>query len=153
MTALATKLRILPGRTVRLMRAPDRHAPLLGPLDRCDGQADVVLLYSRSRDQLDRDAAGALTAVRAGGVLWICYPQRSANTGSDLSRRACRDGMAPHGWRPAAQVAIDDTWSALRFRPAADTDGQNQSSDGMPGRPSMHDRAITAAPMSPVHSE
>jgi hypothetical protein len=120
MADLATKLRILPGRSVRLMRAPDRHRPLLGPIDERPGAADVVLLYSRSRAQLERDAAAAIAALREGGVLWICYPKLSANTGSDLSREACRDGMAPHGRRPVSQVAIDDTWSALRFRPAAD---------------------------------
>lgn len=116
-TPLATKLRIAPGRTVRLMRAPDRHRPLLGEIDAATGPADVVLLYSRSRAQLERDAAAAIAGLREGGVLWICYPKISAKTGSDLSREACRDGMARHGWRPVAQIAIDDTWSAMRFRP------------------------------------
>jgi hypothetical protein len=28
--------------------------------------------------------------------------------------------MAGHGWSPVTQIAIDDTWSALRFRPSGD---------------------------------
>jgi hypothetical protein len=115
----AGKLRITEGRTVTLMRAPDRHLPMLGPFTPAEGPADVVLLYSRSQEQLVRDAPTAIEAVAAGGVLWVCYPKKSAGTPSDLSREACRDLMAPHGWAPAAQVSIDEVWSAMWFRPAA----------------------------------
>jgi hypothetical protein len=116
-TDLAKKLRIVGGRRVRLMRAPDRHVPLLGAVDLADGTAQVVLLYSRSREQLDRDAAAAIAAVDDGGVLWVCYPKRSAKTPSDLSREVVREAMAPNGWHAVSQVSIDDTWSALRFTP------------------------------------
>lgn len=119
MTDLPTKLRITEACSVRLMRIPDRHVPLLGPIDRTDDVADVVLLYSRSREQLDRDAAAAIAATAGGGVLWICYPKRSAGTPSDLSRDVVRDAMAAHGRRAVSQVSIDDTWSALRFKPGS----------------------------------
>jgi hypothetical protein len=118
MTDLATKLRIVGGVSVRLMRAPDRHRPLLGEVEESPGRADVVMLYSRSREQLDRDAPDAIGAVEAGGVLWICYPKLSAKTPSDLSREVVRDAMSKHRWTPVSQVSIDDTWSALRFKPS-----------------------------------
>jgi hypothetical protein len=117
---LAQKLQIRPGRTVALLRAPDRHRPLLGAIAETKPGADVVLLYSRSRAQLERDAGIAMAALHEGGVLWICYPKLSAKTPSDMSREACRDAMAGHGWSPVTQIAIDDTWSALRFRPSGD---------------------------------
>jgi Protein of unknown function (DUF3052) len=118
-TDLRTKLRISEGRRVCLMRIPDRHVPLLGVIERVDGGADVVLLYSRSREQLDRDAPAAIAALTEGGVLWVCYPKLSAKTPSDLSREVVREAMARHGRRAVSQVAIDDTWSALRFRPGS----------------------------------
>jgi hypothetical protein len=116
---LARKLQIRPGRRVRLLHAPDRHRPLLGDVAESAGDADVVLLYSRMSDQLERDAPAAVAAAGEDGILWVCYPKRSAGTPSDLSREACRDGMAPLGWRPVSQVSIDDVWSAMRFRPQA----------------------------------
>jgi hypothetical protein len=118
MTDLARKLRIVDGRRVRLMREPDRHRPMLGAIEESSEHADVVLLYSRSREQLERDAGDAIAAVDEGGVLWICYPKLSAKTPSDLSRAAVRDAMASHGWTAVSQVAIDETWSALRFKPS-----------------------------------
>ena len=117
---LAQKLQIRPGRTVALLRAPDRHRPLLGAIAEAKAGADVVLLYSRSRAQLERDAGMAIAALNEGGVLWICYPKLSARTPSDMSREACRDAMAGRGWSRVTQIAIDDTWSALRFRPFED---------------------------------
>ena len=117
MTDLAKKLRIVDGRRVRLIHAPDRHALMLGEVELSSGTAEVVLLYSRNRAQLDRDVPAAIAAVQDGGVLWVCYPKRSAKTPSDLSRDVVRDGMAAHGRHPVSQVSIDDTWSALRFKP------------------------------------
>ena len=120
MTDLARKLQIRTGRSVRLLHAPDRHRPLLGEFTEATGAADVVLLYSRMSDQLERDAPAAIAAAGEHGMLWVCYPKRSAGTPSDLSRELCRDRMAPRGWRPVSQVSIDDVWSALRFRPTGD---------------------------------
>ncbi len=39
---------------------------------------------------------------------------------TNVNRDTGWDVMADAGWRPVTQIAIDDTWSALRFRPAAD---------------------------------
>ena len=117
MTDLRTKLRIVEGARVCLLRIPDRHVPLLGPIERVDAGAGVVVLYSRTREQLDRDAPAAIRALTDGGVLWICHPKLSAKTPSDLSREVVREAMAAHARRAVSQVAVDDTWSALRFTP------------------------------------
>ena len=52
---LADKLLITPERTVILMRAPDRHFSMLGPFQPGEATADVVLLYSRSEEQVVRE--------------------------------------------------------------------------------------------------
>ena len=40
--------------------------------------------------------------------------------GTDLHRDSLWEALKPTGWRPVTQVAIDDVWSALRFRPEAE---------------------------------
>ena len=52
--------------------------------------------------------------------MWITYPKKTSGVESDLSREEVWDAMAATGWRPVAQVAIDEVWSALRFRPIED---------------------------------
>ena len=38
----------------------------------------------------------------------------------DITRDRGWDSFAKEGWRPVSLIAIDDTWSALRFRPLAE---------------------------------
>ena len=115
MVTLAQRMCLPPGTTVCPLRAPDRHRPLLlADADEARPAAFVVL-YSRSRAQLERDAAGAIAATRDGATLWVCYPKRSARTPSDMSRTACRELMLGRGWRAGKQVALDDVWTAIRF--------------------------------------
>ena len=124
MTSVADKLRVRPGAAVRLIHSPDRHRPLMGDIVEAS-PADVVLLYSRSQAQLERDAAAAIGAVRDGGILWVCYPKKSAGTPSDMSRDVCRELMLARGWDAVSQISIDDVWSAMRFKPAGEIPGRS----------------------------
>jgi hypothetical protein len=53
-------------------------------------------------------------------LVWITYPKKTWGVESDLSREEVWDAMSATGWRPVTQIAIDEVWSGLRFRPAAD---------------------------------
>jgi len=125
-TPVAEKLRIAPNQRVLLIAAPPDVAARLGALppgvvleSRGSGVYDVVLLFTEQRQELEAEAHWVVQAVRPGGLLWICYPKLTAGTPSDLKREVVWDAVAPTGWRPVAQIAIDETWSALRFMPAA----------------------------------
>ena len=50
-------------------------------------------------------------------VLWIAYPKGNR---TDINRDSLWPIMAELGVRPITQVAVDETWSALRFRPLKD---------------------------------
>jgi len=123
-TPVAEKLRIAPNHRILTIAAPPDVAVRLGPLppgavleSRGSGTFDVVLLFAEQRRELEAEAASVVQAVRSGGYLWICYPKLTSGEPSDLKREVVWDAMAPTGWRPVAQIAIDDTWSALRFMP------------------------------------
>jgi hypothetical protein len=45
---------------------------------------------------------------------WVAYPKANR---SDINRDTLWPIVAEYGLRPVTQVAIDDIWSALRFRP------------------------------------
>ena len=62
------------------------------------------------RAALDR-AADALLAVP---VVWVTYPKGNR---TDINRDSLWPILAERGLRPITQVSLDDTWSALRFRP------------------------------------
>ena len=58
-------------------------------------------------------------------VLWVAYPK--GNT-SDVNRDSLWPIVAEFGMRPNGQVAIDDRWSALRFR--ANREGEEPFTGG-----------------------
>lgn len=49
-------------------------------------------------------------------LLWIAYPKKSGKIRSDISRDNGWELVFAAGYEPVTQVAIDDDWSALRFR-------------------------------------
>jgi hypothetical protein len=123
LSALSKKLRLQPGQRIALIDAPAGYFDQLGELpsgaevlEKGD-ELDFIQIFVRRRSELERLAPRALARLRHGGLLWISYPKKSAQVESDLSREIVWEAMRPTGWRPVTQVAIDATWSALRFRP------------------------------------
>ena len=125
--ALAKKLLIKPGHRVLVLNAPDGDAALLGDLPEGasmeaspQGTYDVVQAFAHNRADVDRLTPVALRALRPGGVLWFCYPKGSSKVKTDITRDKGWDAMWSEGWVVIAQVSLDDTWSAGRFRPLGD---------------------------------
>jgi len=51
-------------------------------------------------------------------LFWICYPKGGGKIRSDLKRDNIWNAFSIVNLRPVTQVAIDDTWSAMRGRPS-----------------------------------
>lgn len=80
--------------------------------------AEDVLVFVRSRAELEEEVAPVLRAARADRLAWIAYP-KGGRLGTDLNRDVLWRLLEGRGVRPVRQIAIDDVWSALRFRPGA----------------------------------
>lgn len=112
--SLAKKLQIKAGQKVRLVSAPKGFS--------CDApttkaaSADVVLIFVKNKAELDTRAGPALEAAREDRLSWIAYP-KAGQLDTDLNRDIIWRLLGPKGVRPVRQVALDDVWSALRFRP------------------------------------
>jgi predicted transport protein len=122
---LLKKLRIQPGQRIALLNAPEGYRATLGELpegvtvsEEADGRFDLVHLFVSSSAELARLGPEAMNAVKPGGLLWMSYPKTSSGIKTDLTRDAGWKIVEDAGWRGIAQVAIDQTWSATRFRPA-----------------------------------
>jgi hypothetical protein len=79
---------------------------------------DFVQLFVHDRAELDRLAPSALGAVKEDGLLWICYPKGGSKAGTDLNRDILWSRMQDDGVEGVSLIAIDEVWSAMRFRPA-----------------------------------
>jgi hypothetical protein len=123
---LAKKLQLKPGQTLRALHAPEgfeAEAPEAGPAGSQPPAAEGVpapatLVFVTSFADAEERVAPAVAAALADDLAWVAYP-KAGKLGTDLNRDSLAAFMTARGVRPVRQVAIDDTWSALRFRPAA----------------------------------
>ncbi len=110
-----------------IMNAPKGYRTLLGPLPpditvntKPSGRYDFVHLFVNNREELAALGPAAMNAVKPMAIFWISYPKKTAKTDTDISRDEGWEVVTDAGFETVAQVAIDDIWSALRFRPAAE---------------------------------
>lgn len=121
---LAKKLRLADGLKVLVLNAPEEYmnwiqqwADNLFLDDKPDGKYDFVHVFVRNSGEYNTYCDMAVDAVNYDGLLWMSYPKKSSGVESDLSRDILWEMMKETGMRPVMQIAVDDTWSALRFRP------------------------------------
>jgi hypothetical protein len=82
---------------------------------RLAGSFAVIVLFARSRAQLERRLPAALGALAQGGGLRLAWPKRSSGVATDLDDRAVREVGLATGLVDHKVCAIDTTWSGLRF--------------------------------------
>jgi len=128
---LAKKLRLMTGNSVVVINAPDGYLEMLrpGPPDmstdlQSNREYDVVVLFVNNADELRRLGATAIHAVRGTGLLWITYPKGGKTVGATdlpatpwwVRRDVLGEITSIKGYKPVAFVAVDETWTALRFK-------------------------------------
>jgi hypothetical protein len=114
---IAQKLQIKPEMTLWSSHA-DRVG-LIGPLpenvqvvDTIDGAASA-LVFADDEQSLRELLAQHGEKLSQPSVLWVAYPKGNR---TDINRDTLWPILTTYGLRPNSQIAIDDTWSALRFR-------------------------------------
>ena len=114
---LAGMLQLKPGQSVALVDQPDGVALDLGDEHPTANDADAVIVFCRGRDDLERLSDQFVPAAKRDALTWVAYP-KAGKLGTDLNRDVLAELVKARGVQPVRQVALDDTWSALRLRPA-----------------------------------
>ncbi|WP_219514610.1 hypothetical protein [Nonomuraea ceibae] len=123
------KLLIKPGASVWISHA--EHRPLLDPLPEDvtlaagPGEAGVAVLFASGADEARRLLDEHRDGLTRPAVLWVAYPKGNK---ADVNRDTLWPIVGEYGLRPNGQVAVDEVWSALRFRPLKE--GEPPFTDG-----------------------
>jgi hypothetical protein len=112
---LARKLLLKDTRTARMVNAPPGVAQELGVAATGESPVSWLLVFVPDSAALDA-ALDELKAVPPGGVIWVAYRKGGAAAGTDLNRDIIWRRLEPEGLAGVTLVAIDDEWSAMRFR-------------------------------------
>ena len=111
---LARKLNLKSGMRVRVLAKPaDVDLTGLSTTDAVD--ADGIIVFVRTLADVDAGSEPVLDAARLDHIVWLVYP-KAGQLGTDLNRDILWRHMLEKGVQGVRQIAIDDIWSALRFR-------------------------------------
>jgi hypothetical protein len=128
MHPLLTKLQFREGRVV-VVRPPSEFAPTQAAWTaegvrvgtRPSSSAALVLTFVRSCADIAARAPQVLAAAPPDALLWFAYPKKSSpRYASDVGRDDSWQPLGDLGFEAVRQIAIDEDWSALRFRRAQD---------------------------------
>jgi hypothetical protein len=116
-TPQAAKLGLKPGVTWDVVDAPDGWAFEVAPAAdlRRDGDADVVLAFVRTADDVRRVVERLERRIFPAGALWIAWPRKAAGHVSDVDENLVRDTALLRGLVDVKVAALDHDWSALKI--------------------------------------
>lgn len=76
-----------------------------------------VIAFATKQTEVNQFAKSLIPKTASDGVFWICYPKGTSKKYScDFNRDTGWAVFGTLGFEPVRQVAIDEDWSALRFK-------------------------------------
>ena len=114
--SLARKMNLKDGMRVRVIAKPS-GLDLGDVVSTTAAGADGVLLFVKTLAEVDAKASPFVAAAKEDRLAWLAYP-KAGQLGTDLNRDVLWKHLLKQGIQGVRQIAIDDVWSAVRFRPA-----------------------------------
>ena len=132
---VARKLGMNPGMRALIIAPPPGYLKLLTPLpdgltvsSRAGGTYSFVQVFATRLSDIRKVTQRLSKHAAPHALVWIAYPKKTSRTDSKLNRDLIREAMSGAGWRAVSIVAIDEVWSALRFRPAGQVGSRSKRS-------------------------
>jgi hypothetical protein len=125
MASVFAKLNLKDQKEVVILNAPasfEREIETLHGVSvvRDPGNASAIqfaLAFAVTQAELDRSSKLLVAKGKGDVVLWIAYPKKTSTRYTcEFNRDSGWDVLRAAGFDTVRQVAIDDDWSALRFR-------------------------------------
>ena len=123
MTPLFKKLTLGTLRRIHVLNAPESFEPELTALDGVEIKRDArgkiawALAFAATQDELDKAGHALAKAADGDAQLWIAYPKGSSKRyRCEFNRDSGWTVLKDAGFDTVRMVAIDEDWSALRFR-------------------------------------
>jgi hypothetical protein len=80
-------------------------------------KTDFIIAFCTLQSEVDSIAVLATEKLEGDGLLWFAYPKgTSKKYKCDFNRDTGWLILGTHGFEPVRMIAIDEDWSALRFR-------------------------------------
>ncbi|MEC3880388.1 hypothetical protein [Parapedobacter sp. 10938] len=95
-----------------------------------DGEFDFLLAFVKTKADIDQITPMVREKLRADPVVWFAYPKGSSKKyRAEINRDQGWEILGQLGFEAVRQVAIDDDWSAIRFREVEFIKAMNRRQD------------------------
>ncbi|WP_019588012.1 hypothetical protein [Deinococcus apachensis] len=111
---------------VFVLNAPENFQPVLDEMRNLttvhtqmteDSVPAFILTFATRQDEVDDFARQVGRRTRGDAVVWIAYPKGTSKRHTcEFNRDTGWAELGAQGFEPVRQVAIDEDWTALRFR-------------------------------------
>lgn len=125
MASTFQKLNLKNQNPVMILNAPETFAPEVFSLSGVTVLRDVhdltnvefLLAFVTTQQEVDKLAKTIAKSTKGDAVVWFAYPKGSSKKyKSNINRDNGWHAVGEVGFEPVRSIAIDEDWSALRFR-------------------------------------
>lgn len=123
MTSALSKLLYKAQTPVLVLYPPAEAAGLveaLHGLEALEGEepAEFMLAFAKDFDDAEDAVDVADEDLADGGIFWLAFPKQTSKKypGIDIDRDSLHARLADLAWEGVSLVALDDDWSAMRFK-------------------------------------
>ena len=81
------------------------------------GLSIQTLIFVNDFPEFESFLRTKLHKIKPDSLLWFAYPKRSSGINTNINRDKMRLAAPAFGIKTVAAISINETWSALRFRP------------------------------------
>lgn len=79
--------------------------------------AEFAIAFVKTQQEVDTTVKTIAPLLEGDAIFWLCYPKATSKRYTcDFNRDTGWDILGKYGMEGVRQVAIDEDWSALRFR-------------------------------------
>ncbi len=79
------------------------------------GPADMVHIFTNSRDELFRLLGNVKSLIKQDGFVWVSWYKRAARLPTEITEDTIREAALPLGLVDVKVCAVDDRWSGLKL--------------------------------------
>ncbi|SFE51059.1 hypothetical protein [Thermoflexibacter ruber] len=126
MNAIFAKMNFKNQSVIHVINAPESFVPVLNEMSKLTeikaevGEGDkisFIVVFVSKQQEVDEWAAKISPLLQGDGLLWFAYPKgTSKKYKCEFNRDTGWQILGKLGFEGVRQIAIDEDWSALRFR-------------------------------------
>ena len=117
------KLRFDAAKKSLIVNAPAEYREILQGLtfdetQKGEGIYDFVQIFAKNQAELEQICLENIKAGKYDCLFWACCPKMSGKIKSDIKRETIWAAFGLINLETVTQIAIDETWTGMRGRPA-----------------------------------